>query len=678
MSSSLITLDGPEVLTKPCEHEASRIQTDKSPCAPGFSPRVQRLALGLTLLLGAVLRIYLFKSGRLIFDSDQASTGIQALRALHEGKISLIMPGQDYGAEFFSHYFIPLHLLFPPSAALLRLGMIPVALGVALLTFSILRRLTGSWSWAYGAMLLVVFAPSTVTDWCMRCSSMYMHTIVTMLLSLSVFVPLLGRLRREGIELGQSSFRSVGLENVFPALLFGLIVGLGCWSHPTALMQVPAYAVVCVLFPVEGLRFVGLWGEPLPAQGSKRLVRVVGWLIQAIIVAALAKASQLLLLGWASSGTPKRGWLVLKWALGLAASGMLTQLLLARWLGPSVLRMRLAVGASALGVWLAAMPLIITTWTPHQFISNAQFGVNSFEQFFKQLASVFHTGFPVLLGWFHNLRVETTTLPVAVRAVAMAGYVLSLVVSLSYALRLRFVGRKQQSSGAAMAAGPLLHQLYTLWFFLALLAVELLAFSTSAAGSWVIEPRYLLATYWSFAVGMGCLVYLSGQNKGRLRHAGSALAGAIALFNVWSCVDMPKRPIHGWSGIETADCKLIAMLEKNDMRRVSCRFARFGYWHAYKNSYQTGERILFAPANNPSGIYIRSQDYQKAVDQAKDVVYLVESSVEKRLADYLKEQKARFEVMRCGEFRVFHRVEPNVLQDLTLEQYIQRTGGGSL
>ena len=88
--------------------------------AGDLSGRVYAVLLGLVLLLGGAWRVYLFYSGRLPFDSDQAVFGLAGQHLLAGGRHYIMLPGQGYGGYYPAYYFMLLHAWFPPSVALMR------------------------------------------------------------------------------------------------------------------------------------------------------------------------------------------------------------------------------------------------------------------------------------------------------------------------------------------------------------------------------------------------------------------------------------------------------------------------------------------------------------------------------------------------------------------------------
>jgi hypothetical protein len=100
-----------------------------------------------------------------------------------------------------------------------------------------------------------------------------------------------------------------------------------------------------------------------------------------------------------------------------------------------------------------------------------------------------------------------------------------------------------------------------------------------------------------------------------------------------------------------------------------------GFWIAYRLSYLSGESVLFAPAAYPGFWEVRSQYYQREVDNAPETVaaLLVEARAN-RMADYLTSQGATYEAWYAGGLVFFQDIQPDVLKGLNQSEYFEAVG----
>lgn len=280
-----------------------------------------------------------------------------------------------------------------------------------------------------------------------------------------------------------------------------------------------------------------------------------------------------------------------------------------------------------------------------------------------QLAEVFRTGIPILLGFFHNWRADVGGLPEWGRWAVHGIYWAGLLYAVGAVVRARATGR---------------HRMEGLWFFLILLGVVLAMFSVSARGGLIAEPRYVLILYFVFVMAVGCMVSRLHRAGGMPALLARLLLGVLLVANIWTCVDMPRLPLAPWTGIDRGDLQLIAELKQRGITRVSCRFSEHGYWLAYRLTYEAREEIVFAPADFPGGYVIRSRRYQRAVDGAPGRAYMVVAQEAPALEARIRREGATFKTLRVADNVVFHDVEPDVLDRIPWQEYLaaQRAAAG--
>jgi hypothetical protein len=196
-----------------------------------------------------------------------------------------------------------------------------------------------------------------------------------------------------------------------------------------------------------------------------------------------------------------------------------------------------------------------------------------------------------------------------------------------------------------------------------MIVMQTVSFTLSAHAYIVADPRYLISLYVIFAMGAGGLLALAG----RLvwpgpRRAAIALAGLMTL-QCWSCLDMPRTEVAGWTGENRADREVIDHLTVAGADRVSCRFSEQDYWLAYKLTYIAGESIIFAPAPREDRLCNRSERYQREVDEAPQRAYLILAGEDQAVRDYLDRAGATYRRDSNRGYVWFTAVTPDVLAD---------------
>lgn len=190
------------------------------------------LILSFLMAGGAALHTWMFATGRLAFDADQAYPGISALRILREGRIYPLGVGQHYNADLFSYYLAPLHLIFKPSVALLRRGMISFKLLFLSAMFLAVRSLFRSPAAGLAAAAMAAFPPAMIEDFLFRTAANDLIVITAFLLSVPHMQrtletieergwdrPALWRSGGAGLLLGVAYFMTVGEGARFEKLL---------------------------------------------------------------------------------------------------------------------------------------------------------------------------------------------------------------------------------------------------------------------------------------------------------------------------------------------------------------------------------------------------------------------------------------------------------------------------
>jgi hypothetical protein len=592
--------------------------------------------LGLIALGGVALRLFVLRTGRALFDSDQAIFAVGALRILRTGERHVLIPGQFYGADLLSDYFALWHLFFQPGGAVMRIGMLVLCALLWVAVFCAVRAATGNVVWALVSMAAAAVSPSMITDWSFRSSNVHLLSLVCLFFGLA----LLFQMVRERPVWGTR-------RHVVMGAAMGFVFGVGYWSHPVMLVFIAGVGLGVVLQPRLAGEFLGL------QRGEQFRGRLLSNILQLAMIAGLMFITWALLAGakhfarpgsWVPSGSKLAPY-------GLMVLALVVVRVLTSWrYERHLLRPRLGILYCTVALWIGALPILFYVWVwkqPYMEVTSTHrdFGVVA-----KQFASIFTTGIPVLLGYYHNWA-QVPTVPLWLRVAALFINFASMPITLLFAWRTAGTTR--------VCAGV----------FAALFAVQVVAFSLSTSGFFIIEPRYVQLLYFIFAVTFGGAVAALWQ-RGRI--AGKVVAVfACALLltnNVWSNLAVVPAKTVGWSGMEVRDRDLIQALEKKGIRHVSTRFSPEGYWFAYKLAYLSKEKVLFAPEFN-GGTYIRSAEYQRAVESSTNRAYLVRPRERWKLQEYLKHSGAKYEQFTVPGYTVFYNLQPDVLTSLKTEDY---------
>lgn len=617
---------------------AFRLTIQTSRIHERFAAHLPALLFFAILAAGAVFRIALFRMGCLSFDSDQAISCISALRILREGTLRVYNPGQAYGGECFAFYLVPFHLFFTPSPALARMSMIPVALAISAAGYWSTRVAFHSRQWAFTVMMLLTFPPSMVLDFHLRGHFTALVTL-SWITAFGILWNLSERTKAKAWTRYEFWMASAG----------GLVLGLSVWAYPLGILTTVSLLVGLALFPE---RLAGLLGFPSPTEDAPSRTNMA---LNLATLVVLGIFTWVLWYGRSSRLLPfrpsHRNWIpvacvcvialltaaraVQARKAGLAASGVL------------------GILAMAGGLWVGSLPVIWYVWFSKQTPFGVDTLVNSANQAWVQFASIFHTGIPVLLGYFQNWRVAPPHTPTVLR---IALLLVALILFSAGVIRMLLSFSRHRD------------QYQPLVIVLALAVLQVVAFSLSSMGNFVQEPRYLLLLYpvmvFTMAGGVHWLHY-SRTQWGRV--SALFLLLFLVVMNLGSCFQLPRRVVDPRTGMKPDDSRLLAFLARNNLDRVSCRFDASGYWTAYALSYVSDEKILFAPAIHPEGVWIRSERYQREVDGAKRLAYLIRR--DSPLPGFLRHRNVEFKEECIGPYRVYFDLSPDILRSMTFQQY---------
>jgi hypothetical protein len=606
----------------------------------------------LLMAAGGLFRVYLFGSGRLEFESDQAIAGIVALEALHHGNWLLMTPGANYGGQLLSFYLVPFHAVFGASVAAMRLAMIPLSLLVAACASGCAWVLFRSRPWAFTVLALVLFSPSMVCEFFMRPAMLYLIPTCAVLIGVASLVTIMRR----------SPHRVWTRREVVIGFGTGMVLGVGYWTHPIVIQHALALLVFLPCFPRQAMFVLGL-PSLAPGGPDRTRDRVVATTLQVVLLVLVTLLTYVLLLRRPilPALLPSNRYNQLAFLSAAAGMVLAAQLWFTARNDREAVLSRFGAVVWVVGVWVGAFPVIWYLWFEHQRLIFVQSHV-SWDVFVSQLASIFHTGIPILLGFFQSWRVELAGMPAWLRWAAHGIYWAGLLFAAAVAIRGRAAGGRRTEG---------------LWFFFALFGVVAVTFSASPHGWFIAEPRYALILFFVFVMSAGCFVGGLCRKGGLLAMAAPVLLGLLLTANVWTCLGLPRLPLEPWTGVAVSDRQLISELKLRKITRVSCRYSKESYWLAYKLTYEAGEEVLFAPADFPADLGIRSQRHQRAVNEAPVRAYMVTLREAPALEDRLGRDRAAFKKLCVADYVVFYDLQPDVLNKVPWDKYLEERKAAS-
>lgn len=607
--------------------------TEESPKTTDVARRRWRLALFIAILVaGTLFKLYMFRSGRLPFDSDQASSAIGALRLLNGGEHRVFLCGQDHNGDIYSYYLLPFHMLFEPSVGLLRLSMIPLALLIAIGGFVAVRRLFGSEFWAFSTMTLLVFSPAMEMDWYLRTSATYVPMTIALLFSLPLFHRIIGGVERDGWTWPHIG-RSLGC---------GALWGFAFWCHFSAIVVIMACLIWLAAYWRALPSFLGF--APVGNIGRWPMAaRAVALTLQGLLIVASPICVHMLIVGGGEyavgsfdiSLTHLRNPTIILSVL-TASIYCVTRF----WLRAPA-RSRLGMLSLPIGLIFGAAPVVWYLWVAGEKIMNVEGCVECFDSFLAQLGNALSVGIPVLLGYHHNWAIRLDEISQWLRVAVLVVHAVALHALMIHARR------SFSANDRAGRAGV---------FFIALFVMQLLAFSASQSGWFYAEPRYLLILYVVFATATGGTAWSLARRWGRVgQAAGVFLVGALVVFNIATCLAMPIDPLVGWSGETKSDRELLDYMEQVGADRAYSPYAPSDYWIAYRLTYIAKEKIIVAPMRRP-GLRLRSERYQRAVDDASHPAYVIHDDNYQVTKDFFDATPHTYKEKAVGRYRVFHDV----------------------
>lgn len=276
-----------------------------------------RVLVAIGLLVGAVERIVVWRSGLGALDGDEAVWGLMARHVL-DGELPAFFWGQGYGGTLEVFLSVPLLAVAPTSVVALRIVPVALTLVAVYLVWRVGRRTIGEPAATAAAVLFWVW-PSYAIWKSIRAHGFYASGLVLCLLVLLLVLRLAERPARSdaillGFVLGVSGWQTF---QILPIAVGSL--GWLAWKRPGLVRELP-YALVAALvgflpwivsnlangwwtfhFPPGGgtylSRFRGSVNGTLPMAFGVRVPFEQGW-IGGFLIGATLFCGVVLLLAW--------------------------------------------------------------------------------------------------------------------------------------------------------------------------------------------------------------------------------------------------------------------------------------------------------------------------------------------------------------------------------------------
>jgi hypothetical protein len=212
----------------------------RAPPAPPTDPPEAAERLSTIALLGVVaavaaglaVRIFILRGDLGTLDGDEATTGLVARHALHQGELPVYYWSSNYGGTLEAFVTAAAFAVFGSSVVTLKAVSIGWYAVACLLTWRVGRRLVGAQAGIVAALLLWVW-PASFVWWSTKSRGFYGALVVLgMILALTV------------LRIAERPERRVDW------LVFGFALGLGWWVQP----QIATLAI-----PVVGWLVVRNW-----------------------------------------------------------------------------------------------------------------------------------------------------------------------------------------------------------------------------------------------------------------------------------------------------------------------------------------------------------------------------------------------------------------------------------
>ena len=199
--------------------------------------------VGLVLASAAASRVILISLGWPTTNSDEATMGLMARHIAYLGEHPIFMYGQNYMGSLESHIGAALFLLLGPSLSTLRFGLVLLDI----LFFFVLYRLTCllyTRGMALFVLILLCFGSTETLSRQLKVLGGAVETMLfgSLLLLMATWLALTCQKRTD-----KGECRIVPVQRLLRYAGFGLVIGLGMWSHLLVLPFVGAALLLLIL-----------------------------------------------------------------------------------------------------------------------------------------------------------------------------------------------------------------------------------------------------------------------------------------------------------------------------------------------------------------------------------------------------------------------------------------------
>jgi hypothetical protein len=303
---------------------------------------------------------------------------------------------------------------------------------------------------------------------------------------------------------------------------------------------------------------------------------------------------------------------------------------------------------------MGAFPVLLYNAMPgnETFFAESQ-AVGSLAVFWDQLVSIFTRGLAVLMGMRDDAGVVPEGVPWLLRVLPV------LIALAAFALAVKRLATSRRLL-ASERFGPAL--------ILTTVLAQAVLFAASNRGWLIDNPRYILPLWWAMAMAIGLA---AGRLWQRRRPLVLIALAILAVNGMAISLARQQREIVNLRGLEQPDAALFQVLEREGITRVSCRFAGpHAYWLAWRLSHIAGGEILFGHQDRPGHAEIRQPEWQREVDTAPDLAYLVHHVDDYRLfGPCLDALGIEYEWTAIHPMRLFWNLEPDLVRSRTMADF---------
>jgi len=571
----------------------------------------------LVILIFILYRLWIIYTGRNPLDSDEAILGIMSLDILH-GHFPVFFYGQDYMGSFQSLVSIPFIILFGATPLALRITAIAEGIGILLCWRWILKKwnLLNMWI-IFG--LLFTFAPEFFTSLVMKSRGGYIETIFLGSLWLVLLI---------AITISSQSFEEQDSRWFF----LGLLTGIGWWTCQL-IMFFFLPGIICFFIMRENrMRLKSFFYDS----------RKIKYHIVTFIILVFYLLSLILII---SRGTISYQYhlsvILFRYRWLLFFLHIITILLLL--IMHKVSRFPLLPLTTGIGIFIGYIPALYVFMTK-EILYNAA-AIKVFENFFINLSSLFLIAGGTLLGLLDD-SFNSLNLPMSLLVIVPCIYLIAVVL-----LCIELIDKIRKEKRFPIGEG-----FFLLSLFLSIFIICIIQQVYSRA------PRY--AFFFVFFLTLTLAWFLTKQwNISRI--ATIAMLSVIIGVNFHSVLRIPPVSVT-WCGMVIKEDQAIIdfLLAKNiNAACTSFNDVNQGYWHAYRLTFSSGERLIVHPVLHMP----RISRYREVLKKAERCAIITSNPESIRIV--FEKHNLFYNEKNFGSLTVFWGFDKKLMDELNLISY---------